>query len=173
MRERLIAVLVVTVFFGLIWLYVREFAVLGNTMYIRVLLIIACVSGLLSAGTAIFLFRKRFSPWKRHLPEMLSIAAVCVLFMPPAFSWINRSAGALSHEPFEFVAESPYLTTQYGIIKGEKVKPSGYRLYVLKEDRLYTFQYKNQAYFPLTKPGETVLLPVRHGLLGFPVVQLY
>jgi hypothetical protein len=43
---------------------------------------------------------------------------------------------------------------------------------VLKDGRLYAFHYKAQAYFPLTKPGETVLLPLRNGLLGFPVLQL-
>ena len=172
MRERITAVLVVTAFFALIWLYVREFPILGNTMYMRILLLGAVTMGLLFASGITLLLRRRLRPWKRHLPELLSIATFSVLFMPLAISLINRSGGTLSHEPFEFVSESPYLAAQYGLLKGEKVKPTGYKLYVLKDDRLYTFQYKTQAYFPLTKPGETVLLPMRNGLLGFPVLQL-
>lgn len=168
----MIAVVVVTAFFGLIWLYVREFPVLSNTLYIRLLLLMAVVLGLSLSATTLWVFRNRFRPWARHIPELLSISTVYLLFMPLVMSLLNRAGGSVSHEPFEFIAESPYLAAQYGILKGEKIQPTGYRLRVVKNERIYTFRYKNQAYFPLTKPGETVLLPLHTGLLGFPVVQL-
>jgi hypothetical protein len=172
MRDKLIAIAAVAIFFSLIWLYVREFPVLGNTMYARILLIMAFFCGLLTAAGLLLIFRKRFTPPGRHVPEIMTITALCILFMPLLFSRVNRAGGSIGHEPFEMVSETPYLAAAYGIIKGEKIKPTGYRLRVLRDNRLYAFQYKSQAYFPLTKPGETILLPIRHGLLGFPVLEL-
>ncbi|MGI9160515.1 MAG: hypothetical protein ACR2K1_12265 [Saprospiraceae bacterium] len=172
MREKLIAIFAVTTFFGLIWLYVREFPALGNTLYIRIMLILSGGVGLLIAGAALLVFKKRFIPWGRHLPEILTISVACVLFMPLALSLLNRAGGQVDYESFEFVSETPYLSSPYGVLKGEKIKPTGYRLRVLRENRLHAFRYKKQAYFPLTKPGEKILLPIRHGLLGFPVLEL-
>jgi hypothetical protein len=172
MREKLIAILAVTIFFGLIWLYVREFPALGNTLYIRVLLVLAVSLGLLIAGIALWILRERFRPWARHLPEILTISVGVALFMPLTVSLLNRAGGQVDYESFEFVSETPYLSSPYGVLKGEKIKPTGYRLRVLRENRLYAFRYKKQAYFPLTKPGEKIMLPIRHGLLGFPVLEL-
>ncbi|MFM8490221.1 MAG: hypothetical protein ACKOCH_28085, partial [Bacteroidota bacterium] len=65
-----------------------------------------------------------------------------------------------------------FLASPYGVLKGEKPKPTGYRLKVRYQGRELSFRYKSQAYFPLTKPGEEILVPVRKGVLGFYVVLL-
>ncbi|MFN0035993.1 MAG: hypothetical protein ACKVUS_13100 [Saprospiraceae bacterium] len=70
------------------------------------------------------------------------------------------------------MAETAYFASGYGILKGEKLKPTGWRLTVRQGRRERRLKYKSQAYYPLTKPGEEILLPVRRGIFGARVVLL-
>lgn len=169
---RVLAAALTLCLIGLVWLYTREFPVFMNTIGVKTLVLGAMGLGALLAGALIYGFRDRFTPWDRHVPEVALTLVFTMLFMPLFVSLINRAGGAQEHQPFEFISEMPYLSSNYGILKGEKIKPSGYRLTVRKNGRVYHFQYKQQEYFPLTKPGETVLLPVRKGWLGFGIVAL-
>jgi hypothetical protein len=117
-------------------------------------------------------FRKRLLPLEEHLPEVGTTVVFCILFAPLCASLLNRASGTTEYESFEFVSEMPYLSSNYGLLKGEKLKPTGIRLKVKEQDKLYLFQYKKQEYFPNTEPGEKVLLPMRKGLLGFRVLEL-
>ncbi|MBK9335660.1 MAG: hypothetical protein IPM98_03330 [Lewinellaceae bacterium] len=162
----------VLLFFALIWLYTREFKIFTNTIGVRNLALGAMLAGAIVAAAVLYALRNRLTPWENHLPETLTIAVFCVLFAPLFGSLLNRAGGVTEYQPFVFVSEMPYLAAGYGLIKGEKIKPSGIRLTVKEHDRTYRFQYQKQVYFPLTKPGETVLLPVRKGLLGLRVVEL-
>ncbi len=169
---RLLALAGVLAFIGLVWLYTREFPVFGNTIGVRGLLAGGFLLGALAGGAAAYALRRRLTPWENHLPEVFTLLVFSTLLLPLLGSLLNRAGGQVSHEPFEFVSEMPYISSNYGLLKGEKIKPSGYALRVKENGRLYRFQYKTQAYFPLTKPGETVLLPVRKGLLGFRVMEM-
>lgn len=172
MRPRLLALLAVLVFFGLIWLYVREFAVLSNTIGAKNLVLGSVLVAALLAAAALWRWRERFKPWERHIPEVLFVLIFSVLFAPLFGSVLNRTLGKTGHQSFEFVSETPYIASNYGILKGEKLKPTGYYLTVKERGRALRFRYKTQSYYPLTKPGETVLLPVRRGLFGYRVVLL-
>lgn len=167
MKTRLLAIFSVLLLFALIWRYVLEFPHLSNTIGVRGLLIGSLAIGLLLGAGALYGWRHRFTPWKNHLPEVFSILFVSVLFMPLFVSLLNRSLGQTTHQSFEFVSEMPYLASAYGIMKGEKIKPTGYLLTVREGKTLRRFRYKQQSYYPITQPGEKVLLPIRKGLLGF------
>ena len=169
---KLYALAGVLVFFSLIWLYTREFPVFSNTIGFRWLLTGSLVLGALAGGVLLYVLRQRLTPWDNHLPELFIILFFSILVMPLLGSLLNRAGGTRSFEPFEFESEMPYIASNYGLLKGEKIRPSGYALRVKENGRIYRFQYKSQAYYPLTKPGEKVLLPVRKGLLGFRVVEL-
>ncbi|HRI59140.1 MAG TPA: hypothetical protein PK228_05445, partial [Saprospiraceae bacterium] len=80
--------------------------------------------------------------------------------------------GTTGNQSFEFVSETPYLASNYGVLKGEKLQPTGYYLMVKENGREIRFKYKLQSYYPLTKPGEKILLPVRKGLFGCRVILL-
>ncbi|MBK6930141.1 MAG: hypothetical protein IPH12_04480 [Saprospirales bacterium] len=172
LSDRLLGAALTAVFFTLIWLYTREFRVFTNTIGIRGLVFASMAAGALAGAGILYALRHRLTPWERHLPEWCTILTFSIIFAPLLGSRLNRTGSPVTFEPFTFVSEKPFLATGYGIIKGEKIKPSGYRLQVEKGDKLYRFQYKKQPYFPLTKPGETVLLPVRTGWLGFRVIEL-
>lgn len=171
-RTRLFAVTAVVLFFAAIGLYVREFPVLFNTIGARDLVLGSLFAAVLAAGGILWYLRERFRPWERHLPEALFALVFCPLFAPLAGSLLNRSIGKTAYEPFEFIAETPYVASGYGLLKGEKIKPGGYILTVREKGRGLQFKYKKQVYYPLTRPGETILLPVKKGLLGFRVVLL-
>ena len=171
-RTQVTAMAVTVFFIGLLWLYVREFPVFSNTLGVKRLVLGAMAAGLAVAAAGLYCFRARFQPWNRHLTEMALIAVLSVFFAPLFGSRINRAFGRDIEQSFEFVAERPYLSSGYGILKGEILKPSGYYLDVKANGRLYRLQYKTQAYFPLTRPGERVLLPFKKGLFGFKVGQL-
>ena len=171
-RIRLLAVGAVLLLFGLIWLYTREFPILSNTIGVRWLLAGSAGAGVLLGCGILYALRQRLTPVEQHLPEVFTALIFSVLFMPLFASILNRAGGKTEYQSFEFVSEMPYLSSNYGLLKGEKIKPSGYSLRVKEGARLYRFQYKSQAYYPLTKPGETVSLPVCNGLLGFRIMEL-
>ena len=171
-RTRLFALLAVLAFFGLVWLYAREFSVLYNTIGGKMLVGVAMPAGLVIAGGILWRRRDRFTPWERHLPEVLFILLFCVLFAPLFASLLNRSLGSTQYQSFLFISESPYLASNYGVLKGEKIKPTGYYLTVAEDGRALKFKYSSQPFYPITRPGESVLLPVRKGLFGFRVILL-
>lgn len=172
LRTRLLAFLAVLVFFGLAWLYAREFTVFSNTIAAKSLVLGAMLTGALAAAGMLWLWRDRFKPWERHVPEVLFILFFSVLFAPLAGSLLNRALGNTTNQSFEFISETPYLASNYGVLKGEKLQPTGYHLTVKEYGKVLRFKYSSQSYYPLTKPGETILLPVRNGLFGFRVVLL-
>jgi hypothetical protein len=169
---RLFSILLTLLFFALIWVYVKEFPILTNTIGVKWLLGGALTAGLLIASLVVALSFKKLSPPGRHIPELLFIGSVSLIFSPLFASLLNRYPGTDELRSFEFVSETPFLASQYGVLKGEKLKPSGYRLKVRYQGRELSFRYKSQAYFPLTKPGEEILVPVRKGIFGFCVVTL-
>ncbi|MDX1912515.1 MAG: hypothetical protein SFV22_13555 [Saprospiraceae bacterium] len=169
---RLLAFFAVILFFLLMWVYVREFAVLYNTIGVGKL---AGGSMMVVAGLLILAYLRRgdrFKPWQKHVPEIALIGIMGILFAPLLGSLFNRAYGDDKLQSFEFVAETAYFASGYGVLKGEKLQPSGWRLTIRDGGQIRTFKYKKQAYFPLTQPGENILLPVRKGLLGFRVVIL-
>ena len=172
LRMRILAVLTVLAFFGLVWLYVREFAVLFNTIGAKGLILGSMIMAAVIAIGSLWRWRERFTPWERHTPEVLFILIFSVLFAPLFGSLINRTLGKTENQSFEFISEAPYFSSNYGILKGEKLRPTGWYLNVRENGRLRTFKYTTQAYYPLTKPGDTILLPVRKGLFGCRVVLL-
>ncbi|MBL7775037.1 MAG: hypothetical protein JNK89_03495 [Saprospiraceae bacterium] len=171
-KARLLAVAGVLLFFTTIWLYTREFPVFTNTIGARQLVLSALVFGALAGSAVCFALRQRFSPWRLHIPEIATIFTLFMLLAPLLASRLNRAGGAVAYRSFEFVSEMPYLASNYGLLKGETLRPTGYRLQVKSGGKTLLFQYKKQEYFPLTKPGEPVLLPLRDGWLGFVVLEL-
>jgi len=171
-RFKIYAFLAILAFFGFVWLYVREFAVLSNTIGAKWLVAGSMLVAALVAGGALWRWRERFTPWERHLPEVLMTLIFSVLFAPLFGSWLNRAFGSIENQSFEFVSEAPYFASNYGLLKGEKIQPTGYHLTVKENGHLHHFKYKTQTYYPITKPGNKVLLPVQKGLFGCRIVLL-
>lgn len=165
-HPKLFALLLTLVFFCLIWLYVREFPVLSNTIGGRWLVIGSITTGLLVSGALVWRFRERFIPWERHRPDVTFIIISTMFFAPLLGSWLNRGLGSTNFESFEFISETPFVASGYGVLKDEKIKPTGYKLLVRENGAIHRFKYKSQSYYPVTQPGEKIMLPIRKGLFG-------
>jgi hypothetical protein len=171
---RLFAFGFVVFFFALIVAYVREFRVLNNTIGAKGLVLGSILIVLALSLLALWRWRNRFTPVVNHLPEILFIALIPTLFAPLFGSWANRLGTDRAFESFHFVSETPYIASGYGVIQGEKLQPTGYYLRVkdIKNGEMQRFRYRKQAYYPMTKVGDTILLPVRKGWLGHTIVEM-
>ena len=166
------AALLTIAFFVLIYLYVQEFPILSNTVGGKYLVIASMFVGLLLSLMFIFYNKTRFQPYDHHRPDITFIIVCSMFFAPLLGSWLNRSLGKTTDQSFKFISEKPFYASGYGVIKGEKLKVTGYHLLVKGKNREHRFKYKKQAYFPLTKPGEEILLPLRKGIFGANVMLL-
>lgn len=171
-NPKLVAVALTLIFFCLIALYVREFPVLSNTIDGRWLVIGSMLVGLLVSVGLIWRVRTRFIPWERHRPDVMFIVVVSIFFAPMLGSWLNRGLGTTEFQSFVFVSETPFFASGYGLLQGEKITPSGYHLRVRENGKSHRFKYKSQSYYPITKPGEVIMLPIRKGIFGARVMLL-
>ncbi|MFM8485736.1 MAG: hypothetical protein ACKOCH_05335, partial [Bacteroidota bacterium] len=73
---RLFSILLSLLFFALIWVYVKEFHFLTNTIEVKWLMAGSLTAGLLIAVLIIALSFKKLSPLGRHIPELLFIGSV-------------------------------------------------------------------------------------------------
>lgn len=164
----------VLLFFGLVYLYTREFSILSNTIGAIWLIIGSMmVMALLGAGL-IWRFRERFTPWSRHVTEIALLLLFSMLFAPLFGSLLNRTLGKSENQSFTFIAETPYIASGYGFMKNTSLKPTGYFLEVSdRSGQRLRLRYKKQAYYPITRRGDPILLPVRRGLFGVRVVELH
>ncbi len=173
MHPRTLAFFAVAVFSLLIWLYVREFDVLSNTIEAKWLIIGSMLAGAMISGGILWRFREHFIPWDRHFPGVVLILVFSVLFSPLFGSLLNRGLGTSGTQRFYFVSETAYYASGYGILKGEKLKPTGWRLSIREGQKERRIKYKNQAYFPNTKLGESIILPIRSGIFGARIIELW
>lgn len=79
---RILSFLAVVVLLALLLLYVREFAVLSNTIGVGGLVAGSMGVAAALAGGAVWRWRERFKPWDRHFPEVVLIVVFSVLFAP-------------------------------------------------------------------------------------------
>ena len=174
--NRILAALVVFVFIGLMVLYVREFPVFDNTIGIKILIFGSLAVGLILSIALLILLRKRLVPLDNHLPEIFSIVFAFLIFSPLFGSLFNRLGASESVErSFIFEQEKPFKMGGFGWTTFIQNRPTamGWQLFVNDGERKrYRFRYEKQAYFPLTKSGEVILLPLKTGLFGFPIIDL-
>jgi hypothetical protein len=172
MTNRPIAILAAVILSILMFLYVREFSAFSNTLEVKSLVLISMLVGAVFAAVGVWLNKARFMPWEEYFPSAVFILIFAMLFAPLFGSLLNRGFGSDETTSFEFVSETAYFASGYGVLKGEKLSPTGWKLVLREAGKEWRLSYKGQAYFPLTKPGEQVLIPVRQGLFGVRVVEL-
>ncbi len=169
---RFYALLGVAALLGIIFLYVREFTYFSNTIGLKWLVLGAmAVAGLLTT-VLLYLKRDRFMPLGRHFPAVAFILVNAILFAPLLGSLANRLLGKTIVREFKFISEKAYYAEAYGVLKGEDVKVTGWRLTVNDAGVVRTFKYKKQSYYPISQPGDVISLPMVQGLFGAEVMDL-
>jgi hypothetical protein len=171
-KFKLIAIAAVLAVLGVIRLYMLEFPVFTNTIHAQMLVSLSILVGLLISGNLFYVFRARFMPLELHLPEFFSTLIFTLFLSPLLGSLLNRGLGHTEHHSFEFLTEKPYASSTYGMMLHHRIHQTGFLLEVRDQGELWQFRYRKQAYYPLTKPGDPILLPMRVGLFGFRVMLL-
>jgi hypothetical protein len=174
MKNKILAFIFTIFFIGLIWQYVAEFPTFENTIGIGHLVARSLIFAAFLGGICLFFLKNRLKPAENHLPEIVGLLLVPMIFAPYFGSFFNRiGASQPTEQPFIFQKETPFLISRFGFLRSlQHESAAGYHLFVENSDKKYRFRYEKQAYFPLTKAGETVLLPVKIGLFGYPIVDL-
>lgn len=153
--------------FGGIVLYVKEFYYFNRTFALGRMVGIAMVVGLL-VGWLIYLRMRRFA---EDGVDRMRVFAFCViptiLFMPLIASLSNRllSSGEGVETPVSFVSQEPFLSDRGGLIKGEKIQPSGCRLFFYEGEKLHRI-INNQCNYGQQHRGDTIVLELHKGLWG-------
>lgn len=172
-KFRFIAIAAVLGVLGVIRLYTLEFGVFSNTIHAQMLVGLSILIGLVISGGLFYAFRARFLPLELHLPEFFSVLIFTIFLSPLLGSLLNRGLGHTEYHSFEFLTEKPYTSSTYGMMLHQRIQQQGYLLEVRDQGALRQFRYKSQAYYPLTKPGDPILLPMRVGIFGFRVLLLH
>jgi hypothetical protein len=157
---------------GLVYLYIQEFNVFSNTIGVKNLLLGSLLTAAALAALLLLAFRKQLHPWQDHWTPIVILVFPMLFFAPLFGSWINRSGGSKQAETFIFVSEGAYLREPYGVLKNQKIRPAGYMLIAKQNDKTYQFKYKSQPFYPLSKAGDEIVVPVKVGLFGVKVVNL-
>ncbi|MDX1942335.1 MAG: hypothetical protein SFU99_17350 [Saprospiraceae bacterium] len=157
---------------GLIVLYVFEFEYFNRTFQVGTMtfwsMLIGIAFGLLVA--------RRFLKSANDLIDRVRVVLLCTvgiaIFMPLFASLSNRlwSFHPTTPVAVEFVESEAYIGSALGLMRGEKITPTGHRTFVYRDTKLLKIQTK-EALFPEAQRGDTVQLPVKKGLWGFEFVS--
>lgn len=114
-------------------------------------------------------------PWVRKMTDnldkvkaILLAVTTATMSMPLLISSSNRLLATAEPEmvEVEFVTEQPFFASRFGVIEGEEIVISGYKIFFYLEDDLH-WMTSRQTMFPQNKRGDKVLLELQSGFWGF------
>jgi hypothetical protein len=122
------------------------------------------------------LLRWLFNKYVASSVTRLQLWAACLLlpalFAPLFGSWGNRLPAPYPAKPvsFEFFQEKPFAASRFGFLEGEKIEPSGYYVFIIRNGKIERLRSKISRFGNLER-GATIQLPVKKGLFGYEVVE--
>jgi hypothetical protein len=172
LREKLRYGLFALFLIGLIVLYAFEFEWFERTINFPLLAKLSLLAGLL-AGLA---WGQKYAKQEFGLTEKIQVyiyfCAMCMVFSPLAASLTNRliPLHSVREVTVDYVSQEAYYASRVGLLKGETMKPTGYRLRFYYRQKIRAIDGPKP--FPVQlKRGEETPLRIRTGLWGFEVVQ--
>lgn len=171
-KYKILAWLGMLAFVGLITVYTFEFHWIENTFDAGKLVSRSVFAGVLAGILTGFLWRKKADDLVARLRLWSACLLLPAMFAPLIGSLTNR---LLSPHPerlihVEFWQETAYAEERFGFIKGEKVEPEGYYIFVVRDGEIKRFDSKIPR-FPSVQRGDQIELPVKKGLWGFDVLK--
>lgn len=152
-------------------LYVFEFRQFEQLLNTRLFLIItASIGALIGIGLS-WKFQSNGSDLTDKVQIYVFFILICAIFTPLWASITNRvlAFGAERIEKVEFWEQNAYYSSRGGLIKGEKLKPTGYYTFLLRDSELIRLETKNLIYLGKQR-GDSVDLTIKKGFLGMPYI---
>lgn len=172
-REYLKYTLIAIGFFLFVWLYVMEFKYFDRTFSVKKLILGTMLFGALLGLVWAMNWKKQLSDQVDRLRLFLSLIIGLGLVMPYFGSLANRliARTPVRYETVEFIGETPYFASRFGVIEGETLKPTGYYVFFFRHGQLERVK-STVSMFPENERGDAVTIPVRKGILGFSYILI-
>jgi hypothetical protein len=110
--------------------------------------------------------KKQYGEVKAYATE-IALAALCILPICLLLATkLNGITTVKEEVPFTFIAERGNIKAPFGLLEFETKQITWNLMAIGENGDQTTFTYKGSARYPLTQPGELILLPMERGLLG-------
>jgi hypothetical protein len=120
-----------------------------------------------------WVLHKRTGNIQKYITEWALIGLAILPLVIYIVTLFNQLGKGKEEVPFTFSMEQGIRTAALGMLKGESLKATKFRLITIDQDsKRRSFTYKNGPLYPLTQSGETIALPMRQGWLGVDWVEL-
>jgi hypothetical protein len=171
--NKLISIIGVALFFGVIYGYAQESAYFSNTFNSKYLFFRALGVGVL-VGLAFFYFFKNAATDALERFQIGAILVVLGMFVLPFLAmWSNHffsDKGPLSIKVI-FQRDEPIRTGRFGISKGKLPEIDAFYTYFIRNGEIDRVRSKQQLFRGI-ELGTEVELPIRKGLWGFDFVDI-
>jgi hypothetical protein len=156
---------------GVIVLYVLEIQWFQNYFEAKNLVVFALLAGVAIGVLLGYLLRNKAKEQVEKMQLWVACLIIPVLLMPLIASLANRLfAEQATPTKVEFWEEKAYLMNRFGQIKGERMEPSGYYIFIIKNGEMVRLE-SDKPMFPNAQKGDTVEVPIRKGLFGVAFVD--
>ncbi len=156
---------------GTIVLYVLELKWFQNYFEAKKLVVGALLVGAAIGVLLGYLLRNKAKEQVEKMQLWVTCLIIPVLMMPLFASLTNRLfAEQSTPTKVEFWEEKAYFQSRFGQIKGERMEPSGYYVFIITNGEMVRLE-NGKPVFPNAQKGDTVKVPIRQGLLGFDFID--
>ncbi len=159
--------------FGIMTLYVFEFAYLQNTFNAFKLIVGSLVVGFIIGLLLGQNFKKRFADEDERRVIAFGFPVLIALLFPLMTSLVNRKLNfnPPKQEQVEFFRFEGYGGSRLGFVEGMEPGVDGYSIFFIRDKNIERIRSK-QPHFKDKKEGEKINLPISKGVLGFEYVEL-
>lgn len=167
------AALGTVVVFGIMFLYVFEFAYLQNTFNVFYLIIGSIIIGAIIGFVIGQKQRKKFNDEDEKRVVSVGYPIMIGLLFPLMISLINRKLNFRTpkQETVEFFKFEPYGGSRVGNIGGGSTDIDGYSIFFIRNQNIERIRSKEPHFRDIIQ-GQEIQIPVSKGLLGFEYVML-
>lgn len=171
-QYKILAWIGMLMFVGLITIYTFEFHWIENTFESGKLVVRSIIAGVVIGILLGIVLRKQADDLVSRLRLWSACLILPAIFAPLAGSLSNRLLTPHAESPVyvEFWEEKPYAQERFGFIKGEKIEPEGFYIFLVREGEMKRFKSETRR-FPGAQRGQQVEIPVKKGLWGFDVLM--
>lgn len=173
LKDRVILLCYVSLFFAAISVYVFEFHWFSNTFNVKKLVWIAIIFGILLGFGIGFRFKKKDREELDNLKIFILTIFLVTAFSPLLFSLVNRclSFQPVENQTFRFLEEKAYSKEIFGVVKDQNITPDGYYIFFIRNGKVERIN-SSRRLFEGVERGTNIQLPIKKGLLDFEIALL-
>ena len=159
--------------FGIMTIYVFEFAYLQNTFNVTTMVVGAMVIGFIIGLVIGQKKKKKYLDEDERRVVAVGYPVMLALLFPLMASLINRKLNfnPPQHEQVEFFRFEGYGGSRLGLIDGMEPGIDGYSIFFVRNRNIERIRSKEPHYENKVK-GQMINIPVSKGILGFEYVEL-